>query len=101
MPFVVMFDTEYEKGNVNPLDRSNQLVKGSSWLIFALILVTFVIALLIQKLGANNDELVYIFSPIATALSMTVSIYTYILFYKIFLIKHKTFPHEVSNEPTV
>lgn len=102
MPFVVMFNPEYERGHLNPLDQSNKLVKGSSWLIFLFGLAVFIASMLIQKTGSIEG-----FSPLplqvacSSAVNMILSVYTYLVFYKIYLEKNKTHLKEVIHEPSI
>jgi hypothetical protein len=51
VPYIVQFDSEYEKGRVDALEEATSLLKGRFFKFFALLFLTQVVGLVVQIIG--------------------------------------------------
>ena len=101
MPFVVMFEDDYMAGKIDPLDRSNELVRGATLIVFIITMVDFTL-----QLQADSWGLKYFMGPewlnmiLTGAITLMFSVFTCSWIYFIYLIQKENFK-EVSHELTV
>lgn len=102
MPFVVLTDPLYEKGEVDVLARSNQLAKGITLLIAFVALFDFFIQYAFDAFGQLLvGPLQYAGIFMAGLFTLGISIYTNILLFCIYQQRANEIPHqEEITQPT-
>jgi hypothetical protein len=91
VPYIVLADPEYEKGNVDALERSNELIRGITLILFLLFLALGLLEYgqtYLRKSFPLGD-----YFPVWTiifAAGALVSVYANILLYELYLVRTKT-----------
>lgn len=87
IPYIVMFHPRYEKGEVNALELSEQIVKGLTLPLLLISLTELALSVAISWLpdefSASTGDWI-LFTTLTRALTISLSIYTYSLFYSVY-----------------
>lgn len=95
MPFIVIEDKKYDLGEVDPLDRSNQLVKGITLQIAFIAIADFVVQYGLDSLGQSfGGYFQFLGLFLSGILTLGVSVYTYILLFSIYQQRSTEIPHK-------
>ncbi len=97
--FVVQFNSRYEKGELDALDASKQLVQGRWWSTFAVIVGVAIIG----AVGSLGDmaKLSPTQAGIAFLLTLFLRVYTQVILYYFYELLVATDQHTAKNEGTI
>ncbi len=97
MPFIVQIDPDYQKNNIDPLELSNKLIKGITFVIALIIATDFIIQQTIDSFALTlSSPLQFLGLFSSGLLTLGVSIYTYCLFFTIY--KHRMSTIKTTEE---
>lgn len=90
VPFVVLFDSLYHRGEVDALDRSSQLSKGIFWALLFLFMASFGVDILFDMKSQFLPVLAHpVFQFLGEGVNLLISTLFYSLFYFLFSLKLK------------
>ena len=85
VPLVVLFDSEYDHGSVDALEKSNALVKGITFPLFLILVLTFGFQLGMEKVMMSHS---LIHNPVEIGVGIFVQMlfytYSYLFMYHLF-----------------
>lgn len=102
VPYVVIADPAYERGERDALKYSDQLVKGSTWILFLVIIVLFGLdttrSTTREALAPSADSpLSFLIAALAAALFFVIAIYTNILLFRYYQLRVKALSGGTPN----